>query len=154
MPPAAPAPPGPRRPLFGTLAAGLSALLLVGSVIYWAFALTFGLISGLVVLLAPLWPLLAQALVLGVVLSLGAWLRWERLAAGAALLIAGLPAASVVGWYAWELWSCETAADPAACYAYLNGSPLLPALVGLTAVVAAAEVLATLVFTWKVRQLP
>lgn len=152
MPPAAT--PSPRRPFFGTLAAGLSLLLLVGSVIWWAFALTFGLISGLVVLMAPLWPLLAQALVLGVVLSLGAWLRWERLAALVGLAVVGLPASGVVGWYGWQLWQCESAADPDACYAYLNGSPLLPALVGLTAVVALGEALFTLLFTWRVRALP
>jgi len=122
------------------VALALSVVLVVGSVAWWAFGLTFGLVSGLVVLMAPAYPLLVQALLVGIVLSLGLWRARPRLGALLALPVATLPQVGLVGWYGWELWTCRTAADPAACFAYLNGSVLLPVGVGVAVLASVVQV--------------
>ena len=144
--------------LFGALAVLLPVLLLAGSVIYWAFGLTFGLISGLVLLMAPLYPLLFQAGVTATVVSLCLWREAFRTAIVLGLGCVILPQAALVAWYGRELWRCQHAADPSACFDYLNGSPILPALVGLALLVAAVEATGVVVVAggaWKVtRSLP
>lgn len=126
---------------FGWLALALAFLLVVGSLAWWAVGLTFGVVSGLVVLMAPAWPFLVQALVAAILTSLGLWRGRPLLGALLALPVIVLPQLGIVGWYGWELWSCHTAADPDACYAYLNGSVLLPVGVGVSVLAAAVELL-------------
>lgn len=115
---------------WGWVALGLTVLLVAGSACWWGVGLTFGIVSGLVVLMAPAYPFLVQALVAGILVSLGLWRGWPRVGVLLALPVVTLPQLGIVGWYGWELWRCETAADRDACYAYLNGSVLLPVGVG------------------------
>jgi hypothetical protein len=142
-----------RRPNpFGTLAAACAALLVVGSVLYWSIALTFGLISGLVVLMAPVYPLLLQAVFTTMVASLCLWRGrpWLALVLGVPLVV--LPQLVVLCWYGWELYACQVAPDPDACFAYLNGSPLLPLGVGIYALTAGVELCMLVVFVLAARR--
>ena len=137
--------PSPRPLHYGHLALALTVLLLVGSGAFWAFGLTFGLISGLVVLMAPLYPLLVQALGMAIVVSLCLWRRSYLGALLLGLCCALLPQGLLVAWYGRELWRCQVAVDPAPCFGYLNGSPLLPFFIGLAVLASAGEVMVLLI---------
>jgi hypothetical protein len=70
------------------------------------------------------------------VVSLCLWRRrygWARLL-GTPLAIG--PEVLFAGWYVRERHRCTLAADPQACFAYLDGSPLLTAFVLLSAIVS------------------
>jgi hypothetical protein len=125
---------------FAVIAAVTTVVLVVGSLMYWGVALTFGLISGLVVIMAPAYPLLVQAALATIVVNLCLWRRAPTLALVLGLPVVTLPQVGVSAWYAWEWWACEQAIDPAACFAYLNGSVLLPIAVGVAIAVSLVEV--------------
>jgi hypothetical protein len=117
----------------------LCGALVFGSVGYWAVGLTFGLISGLVVLMAPAYPILLQVMLTAIVVSACLWRGWWRLALGLGGLLIVVPQTVMVVVYAYQEWACTRAADPTACFAYLNGSVLLPIFVVIAVVAAAVE---------------
>jgi hypothetical protein len=99
-----------------------------------AFGLTIGLITGLVVLVAPLYVLALQMGTAALVVSLCLWRRRYGLARVAGTLLLLAPEVSFVGWYLRERHRCAVAVDPKACFAYLDGSPLLIAFLVMSSV--------------------
>ena len=132
------------RESWNRVARTVALLLAAGSVPYWGFACSFGLLSGLVVLLAPLYVLLFQAALTTIVLAL----CLARDAYGAArvlgLSLALGPGFAASGWYASKWVECARAADSGACFEYLNGSPLLPIGVAGYALVSTAGAIVVL----------
>ncbi len=124
---------------WGGIALVLTGALVFGSIGFWAFGLSFGLLSGLVVLMAPIYPLLVQGMVTAIVVSLCLWRGWWRASLFLGTVLVVVPQAGIVGEYAYQEWLCTRAADPDACFAYLNGSVLLPIFVVLAVLVAIAE---------------
>lgn len=126
--------------VYGITAAVATIGLLGGSVVYWAVALTFGVISGLLVLMAPAYPLFVQAAVVTIVANVCLWLRSPLAALLLGLPIVTLPQVVMVAWYGKEWLSCLNGPVPAACLDYLNGSPLLPVVMGGALVAGGLEV--------------
>lgn len=114
------------RESWNRVARTVALLLAAGSVPYWGFACSFGLLSGLIVLLAPLYVLLFQAALTTIVLAL--CLARDAYAAARVLSVSLAlgPGFAAAGWYAWKNVVCARAADSAACFEHLNGSPVLP----------------------------
>lgn len=117
----------------------LCGALVFGSVGYWAVGLTFGLISGLVVFMAPAYPILLQAMLTAIAVSACLWRGWWRVAIGLGGLLIVVPQAVMLIVYVYQEWACTRAADPDACFAYLNGSVLLPIFVMLAVAAALVE---------------
>lgn len=120
---------------------------LIGSVPYLIAAFTCGLLSGLIVLMVPLYAVLLHVAIVVIALAVSLAQRRYGVARVVTLVLALVPATAFTGWYAREWWRCEQAADSAACFEYLNGSPLLPitvagyAIVSLTIAAAALFVI-------------
>jgi len=121
----------------------------VGSIPYLLFTCTVGLISGLIVVLVPFYALCAQSVAVVVVVSLCAARQRFVLARGAGIFLSGTPGLGLVSWYVREWRECADLDDPAACFAYLNGGPLMPLGVGLVAVLSALAVSAVLLWIWR-----
>lgn len=107
--------------------AALTAIgLVASSVPYLGCAFSFGLLSGLIVLLVPLYVVFVHVALTVIVVSLLLGRRWLGLAQAAGAVVSVTPAALGDAWYAHAWWHCEHVADRTACLQYLNGSPLLP----------------------------
>lgn len=103
-----------------------------GSVPYLGCAFTFGIISGLIVILVPLYPVLFQIMLVVVAVALSLAARRHALARVLGTVLSLAPALAAVGAYTNARIGCERAQDAAACVAYLNGDPpLLPIAVGV-----------------------
>lgn len=116
----------------------LAAMLLFGTPMAAFFSLTVGLITGLIILIVPGYLFGAWLAMAGIVVSLCLWRQrplLARILGGGATLG---PAGAAVGSYAVALARCRHAPDPARCYEYINGSPLLPFFVGVCALVGLA----------------
>jgi hypothetical protein len=129
----------PRR-VFGVLTLVLGLMLVVGTILCAGVGGTFGLLSGLVVLMVPAWLLYAQALGGAIVTCAALWRGAPRGAAVLGSLAVAVPGAAVVLAYGAAYAQCLAGPDEAGCLDYLNGSPLLPFFVGVTAVLTLGEV--------------
>src|SRR5688572_14585728 len=118
------------------VAQGLALAIGISIPAFVVFGLTIGLITGCVVLVAPLYVLGFQMGLAALVVSLCLSRRRHGLALllGTPLLL--VPEVLFAGWYVRERHRCAIAADPQACFAYLDGSPLLMAFVILAAIVS------------------
>lgn len=97
--------------------------------IFIFFGLTIGLITGLVVVLAPVYALALQMGIAGIAVSLCLWRRSYVLARAVGLVLVVVPELGFAGWYVRARILCGQAPDPRACLEYLDGSPLLRVLV-------------------------
>ena len=122
-------------------------VLVFGSVLYWAIALSVGVLTGLVLLLGPAYPFLMSPVLAVFLTSLCWWRGWRWAGFGLGLVVLVAPAAVVSGVYAREWHACTVAADPDACFAYLNGSPVLPVGVAVVVLMAASGVVGLAVAT-------
>lgn len=118
----------------------------VGSVPYLLATFSFGLISGLIVVMLPGYACLFIVALLVIVVSLCLARRWYGLARFTGASVALMPGGGLAGWYISELVFCERGADKAACLNYLNGSPLLP--LGVAMGVALSGLAVGLVLFW------
>lgn len=118
------------------LAGLLTFFFAVGTPFMALIAGTIGLLTGLIVLIVPVYVLVAWATITSIFVCLCLWRRWAVAAGAVGCLFMLGPASGVASWYARELHRCEHALDPAKCSAYLNGSPLLPFFVGVCVVAA------------------
>ncbi|MEZ5116749.1 MAG: hypothetical protein R2737_10815 [Candidatus Nanopelagicales bacterium] len=130
----------PRAWLRTALLAALGLLVITPLAV--AFGITFGLISGLIVLMIPAYVVLVWLVATTVTVALCMWREHPALARALGTVVALGPAVTAVVLYARASLNCRGAVDERACYDYLNGSPLLPILVGLSVVVALAAAVA------------
>lgn len=117
-------------------AAGWIALgWVVAAVVTAGLSLTVGIVTGLIVLTVPAFLLASWLCLVAVVVCLAQWRGHRALARVLAASLALVPAALAVGAYVNARRSCSSDPDPAGCLAYLDGSPLLVALVVATVLV-------------------
>jgi hypothetical protein len=118
------------------VALGLALAIGLSIPTFIVFGLTIGLITGLVVLVAPLYVLALQMGIAALVVALCLWRRRYGLARLLGMPLVIVPEVLFAGWYLRERHRCVVAADPRACFAYLDGSPLLMAFVLLASIVS------------------
>lgn len=116
----------------------LSLVLLFGTIVFVAGGLTIGLITGLILLMAPMYVIGAVCTLAAICVSLCLWRRWYWTALTLGSLILLTPTTVLVSWYAMQWQRCKQVPDPQACLAYLNGSILLPIFIFICCVVTIA----------------
>jgi hypothetical protein len=110
---------------WGRVALICLAALPVGTIGFAFMSMTIGLITGLIVVMIPLWGLFVQGTMTLLLVSLCMKGRLSIAAhvVGGVCLLA--PAVYAALQYAGAISLCHRLDDPEACLAYLNGSPLL-----------------------------
>ncbi len=105
-----------------------------GSPLYLLVTFTFGLISGLIVVMAPMFPVLLLVAFTACLVSLCLARQRYVLATIMGVLVSVVPTILPIIWYAAEWRKCTQLPSPEECFDYLNGSPLL--LIGVGAMLA------------------
>jgi hypothetical protein len=127
------------------VAVGAAVGFAASSVPYWLFGCTFGVLSGLIAFLAPLYPFLLQLTLVVVGVSAALARRWYVVARLVALALGLLPAAATGAWYGGQRWACAQAADSAACFEYLDGEFPIHLFVGAHVLLSSLLVVLALV---------
>lgn len=136
-------------PRAGRLAVLLAVGFGVGSLGYAAVGLTVGVVTGLLVLMVPLWPLGAQAFLVAESVLVGQWWGAPRVGRTVAFGFALVPPAAAL--FAYLRAHARCGADDA-CHAYLDDHHLLPGFLGVCAVCGIAEAAVLGLFVLEARR--
>jgi hypothetical protein len=101
----------------------------VATPVVGVISLTIGLVTGLVVVLVPMYLLFSWMCLVAVAVCLAQGRGHRMLARMSAALLGPVPGLLVVAAYVRARQQCSVDPDPAGCFAYLDGSPLLVVLI-------------------------